>query len=204
MSTKTLLIVDDEFSIRRLLARILRKSGVQVITADSVATAEMLLLYNEVDLVLCDHEMPGEKGLSFLCRLKQQYPDMVRVLITGHADFAMTVEAINDAQVHYCISKPFETSEIQDLVTDLLGWGDKREAAPQRAFTQQQRADMRELAQHHPGIADVRRDTQGAVLLEDELDLDAPWPGDGDSDSRDAPSTGIIVFGDDFNRLIGA
>jgi len=204
MSTKTVLVVDDEFSIRRLLARILRKSGVQVISADSVATAEMLLLYNQVDLILCDHKMPGEKGLSFLRRLKLQYPDMIRALVTGNADFAMTVEAINDAQVHYCISKPFDTHEIQDLVTDLLGWGDKRAAAPQRPFTQQERADVRDLAERYPGIADVRRDTGGAVLLEDDLDADGPRPIDGDGGSRDAPSTGVIVFGDDFCRLIGA
>jgi len=204
MSTKTVLVVDDEFAIRRLLARILRKRGVQVITADSVATADMLLLYNEVDLVLCDYQMPGENGISFLTRLKKQYPEMVRALITGHADFALTMVAINDAEVNYCITKPFEAQEIQDLVTDLLSWGDHREAAPQRAFTQQQRADMDLLAEQHPGIAEVRRNTGGAILLEAELDLDAQWPREREDDSGDAPDTGVIVFGDDFARMIGA
>lgn len=185
-TAKTVLVVDDDFSVRRLLARILRKRGVQVITADSVATAEMLLLYNQVDLILCDHQMPRENGLSFLGRLRSQYPDMVRAVISGHVDFAMTMEAINDAQVHYCITKPFEISDIQDLVTDLLSWGAHWEEAPKRAFTQQCRVDMRKLAELHPGIADVRRDTKGAILFEDELDA------------------GVIVFGDDFARMIGA
>jgi DNA-binding NtrC family response regulator len=204
MTTRTVLVVDDEFSIRRLLARILRNQGVQVIAADTVATAEMLLLYNHVDLILCDHEMPGEKGLTFLRRLGERYPDMVRALITGHMDFAMTVEAINDAQVHYCITKPFEVEEIQELVTDLLSWGDRRHQAPGRAFTQQQRADLRILAEHHPGIADVRRDTRGAILLEGELAPDEDWPVAGDGGHRNAPDPGVIELGDDFARLIGA
>jgi DNA-binding NtrC family response regulator len=217
MTTKTVLVVDDEFTIRRLLSRILRQQGVQVITADSVATAEMLLLYNEVDLVICDQQMPGETGLSFLRRLREQFPEIVRALITGHVSFAVTVEAINDAQVHYCITKPFDVQEIKDLVADLLTWNDGREAAPRRAFTQAARQELRDLTECPPGIAEVRRVAGGAIGLGDS-DADADLFADADTGpsadagsgaargpgGRQVPDNGVILFDDDFIRMIGA
>lgn len=202
MNAKTVLVVDDEFSIRRLLSRALEGPGVQVITADTVSTAETLLLYSQVDLILCDYQMPGENGLSFLRRLKEQYPEMVRALITGNASFPLTVEAVNDAAVHYFVLKPFEVSELQELVSDLLGWSDRIEQSPPRAFTQQQRKELRSLAAKHPGIGEVRRDTAGAIVLDDENCADARLTTGEEWRQRDAPDTGVIEFGNDFLRML--
>jgi DNA-binding response OmpR family regulator len=60
MSLKTILVVDDEAAIRKLLTRALRRDGIEVITTDTAASAERLFEHRRVDLILCDDQLPGE------------------------------------------------------------------------------------------------------------------------------------------------
>ncbi len=143
MSVQTVLIVDDELNICRLLVRVLTKVGVRVLTADTAAAAEKLLLQNHVNLILCDHQMPGEKGLTFLGRIGDQYPDMVRTLLTGNSDFALTLESSNDNRVHHCITKPFEMDAIQKFVVDQLSRGVRQEPAQERDWRAAEQGDHR-------------------------------------------------------------
>jgi len=174
MKKSRVLIVDDDAQIRRLVARLLKIEGVVVMTAESTREAERLLEGGPVDLVLCDHYMPDENGLPFLQRAKKNYPDMTRVLVTGCGDAGVGLEAINKAQVQRCISKPFEATDLRAVVQELLaGRADTASgaaAAPRRAFTQQRAKELKHLDFDHPGISDVRRNTQGAIVIEDDLD----------------------------------
>ena len=204
MKTSTVLVVDDESAIRRLLMRLLRMEGVEVLTADSVTAAERLMLFNKVDLIICDYQMPGENGLQFLHRLKSSYPRMVRVLITGYADVQVTLEAINKVRVHYCITKPFDSAETRTTISELLTWQQGQQKAAPRAFTRQREAKMAELDAEHPGIGTVRRDTQGAILLDDDLDFfkqGDPWEDDMDRAPKAAPVS-RESFEDDFAKLL--
>jgi adenylate cyclase len=177
MSAQIVLVVDDEIAILRLTVRILRGRGYRVLTADSVAAAEKLLVQNPVDLVLCDHYMPGEKGLSFLGRIGEQYPDMVRTLVTGNTDISLTLEFGEDARVHHCLGKPYEMQELVEFVSNLLDGKDRR--------------------QHSP-------DMESAVLIEEEPAQDWNWPSNGKDDRRKTPDRGDIALEDDLTRLVGA
>lgn len=168
MENKTILVVDDEKPVRQVLARFLDRLGYQVLRADTVSAARHLLDYNTVDLVLCDYNMPGENGMSFLHKLKSSHPRVLRVLITGYGTLEMAVEAINQAQVHHFITKPFELDNIRTVVQELLDWSDRRQGPMPRAFTRKQHEVLASLRTNHPGIEQVDRNTQGAIVLGDE------------------------------------
>lgn len=170
MKKSRILIVDDDPQIRRLVLRLLKADGVCVMSAESTREAERLLEDGPVDLLLCDHFMPVENGLPFLQRMKKQYPGMMRVLVTGSGDVDVGLEAINKAQVQRCVPKPFEASELRATVRELLAWRTDAPSAPRRAFTQQRNKALKHLDFDHPGIADVRRNTRGAIVIQDDID----------------------------------
>jgi DNA-binding NtrC family response regulator len=132
MIPKTILVVDDEEAVRNLLKRALSGGGVDVLVADSVASAERLLEHHRVDLVLCDNQLSDEDGLAFLGRTKDQYPDMTRVLITGKLDHLFPVAEIDRARLDYCFLKPLEIAEMRHILTELLQGHLKPEAATPR------------------------------------------------------------------------
>jgi DNA-binding NtrC family response regulator len=165
MDSKTILVVDDEQTIRLLLNRVLKDEGVRVITTDSVTSAERVLEYNQVDLIISDHQMPGEKGLSFLHRVKKDHPQILRVLLTGHADLQVALGAINTAQVHYLLTKPFEVEELRGIIFDLLEWKAKRGQMPARPFTKQRHLLLSQLEAQ--GTRRLRSDGVSVIALRD-------------------------------------
>jgi response regulator RpfG family c-di-GMP phosphodiesterase len=195
--------VDDNPQIRRLVARLLRIDGIEVLTAASTRAAERLLAGGPVELLLCDQLMPEENGLPFLQRMKKRYPDMMRVLVTGCGDAGVGVEAINKAQVQRCVTKPFEGAELRATVRALLDRPAMRTGS-ERAFTQQRVKALKHLDFDHPGIADVRRNTQGAIVITDDFDDLTKTFDDWAQfeDSREI-KTHEDVLSEDFIKLIG-
>jgi len=80
----TVLLVDDEPNVLDGLTRVLRKEPYEILTANSAEEAATLLEDRSVDLIVSDEEMPGLSGTEFLGRAAQQYPDTVRLVLTGH------------------------------------------------------------------------------------------------------------------------
>ena len=91
----TILLVDDETNILKALHRLLRPEGYRILTAESGADALALLAKESVDLVVSDMRMPEMDGAVFLAKVRQTWPDTVRLLLTGHADMAQTVSAMS-------------------------------------------------------------------------------------------------------------
>lgn len=167
MNAQHVLIVDDEKSIQRVLQRVLAQVGCKVTTADDTASARRLLRYHSFDLILCDYLMPGENGLAFLQDMKREYPKTIRVMMTGNGDMQTVIEAINQAQVHFYFTKPFDFKTIRATVEELLGWAGRNEVAGDRPFTTRQRSELANLRSAHPGIDEVVRDRSGAIVLDD-------------------------------------
>ena len=73
-------------------------------------------------LALCDHRLPGTTGVDFLIELAQDEDtvDTRKVLVTGQADLADTVRAVNDASLDHYIAKPWDHDELLDVVTEQL------------------------------------------------------------------------------------
>jgi response regulator RpfG family c-di-GMP phosphodiesterase len=119
-ATLTLLCVDDETNILNALRRLLRPHGYRVLTAPSGAEGLEVIAATTVDLVLSDMRMPHMDGAQFLEQVKARSPDTARILLTGYADLASTVSAINKAEIYRYISKPWDDAVVLGVVRDAL------------------------------------------------------------------------------------
>ena len=121
MSTPfTILLVDDEINILKALNRLLRTDGYRLLIAESGAEALNLMAQESVDLVISDMRMPEMDGAIFLAKVRQNWPDTIRILLTGHADMVQTVAAINQGEIYRYIAKPWDDQELLILVRQAL------------------------------------------------------------------------------------
>jgi CheY-like chemotaxis protein len=111
-----ILVVDDEPDNLDLLYRTFRRDF-NVLKADSGITAlELLQQEGEVAVIISDQRMPEMKGTEFLSRTLPQFPDTVRIILTGFTDIEDLVEAINTGQVFKYITKPWDSGELKEVV----------------------------------------------------------------------------------------
>lgn len=110
-----ILVVDDEAHVRELLARWLREAGYECQSANGVSQALQILALGRVDLVTTDINMPEESGSDWVPRLRQAYPDMALVVLTGCDDARMAIQAFEDGVCGYLI-KPVSQAEFVDQV----------------------------------------------------------------------------------------
>ena len=105
-----ILVVDDERDILNSLNLVLGYAD-EFQAEISVATDGQMALEHldkkEFDLVLSDYKMPGMTGVELLSKVKEKYPNTIRMLITGYTDVAIAREAINEAHVHNYIEKRY-------------------------------------------------------------------------------------------------
>ena len=118
-----ILIVDDEQDVLDALLETLRrakefKSDIEMAKEGAGALAS--LEKHEFDLVISDYKMPGMNGIELLTAVKKKYPRTIRILITGFSDVNVAKEAINKAQVHHYIEKPWESAELRATVLGAL------------------------------------------------------------------------------------
>lgn len=107
----TILIVDDEVRGLESLARILNEDF-DVKTADNTIDAEKILEQEWVQIILCDQRMPGLTGVEFLKRVRVQWPDVIRMIISGYTDSDDIISAVNEAGVYQYITKPWHPDSL--------------------------------------------------------------------------------------------
>lgn len=121
-SSATILCVDDELNILSAMKRLFRPSGYRVITADSGAKGLELIEQEKgnINVVISDMRMPNMNGAEFLTAVRQKYPDIMRILLTGYSDMDSTVDAINDGQIYRYVSKPWNEVDLISCVKEAL------------------------------------------------------------------------------------
>ena len=92
----TILVVDDERNIRRTLRMVLEGAGFEVAEAESAEAGLLALDEFEVDLIILDIRLPKMDGMAFLREMLALDPELPVVLITGHGDVTMAVQAMKD------------------------------------------------------------------------------------------------------------
>jgi CheY-like chemotaxis protein len=111
-----MLVVDDEPDNLDLLYRTFRRDF-NVLKAESGMRAlEILQSEGEVAVIISDQRMPEMKGTEFLSRTVPEFPDTVRIILTGFTDVEDLVEAINSGQVYKYITKPWDPEELKAVV----------------------------------------------------------------------------------------
>ncbi|NJL39018.1 MAG: response regulator [Leptolyngbyaceae cyanobacterium RM2_2_4] len=111
-----LLVVDDEPDNLDLLYRTFRRDF-HILRAQSGKSAlEILAVEGEVAVIISDQRMPEMKGTEFLSKTVPQFPNTIRIILTGFTDVEDLVEAINAGQVYKYITKPWDPSELKAVV----------------------------------------------------------------------------------------
>ncbi|MCC3415021.1 MAG: response regulator [Microcoleus sp. PH2017_29_MFU_D_A] len=115
-----LLIVDDEPDNLDLLYRTFHRDY-KVLRAESgPAALEILAKEGEVAVIISDQRMPKMSGTEFLSLTAAQYPDVIRIILTGYTDVEDLVEAINAGKVFKFVTKPWDAEELRALVSQAV------------------------------------------------------------------------------------
>lgn len=174
MSPIRILMVDDEENILRALRRALAPEGYQVedFTAPQAALERARTV--PFDLVISDFRMPALDGVAFLQAFKEIQPDAARIIVSGQTDLEGLQAAINRAEIYRFISKPWEQYDLRTTIRQALAHRavelENRRLAD-RVRSQQTQLDeqgrlLDRLEKEFPGISDVRRTADGAVVLD--------------------------------------
>ncbi|MCW3078342.1 MAG: two-component system response regulator [Bacteroidetes bacterium] len=84
-----------------------------IYTAESAKDAKAILKENNIQIIITDQRMPDMTGIEFLESILTEYPDVIRIILTGFTDLETVIKAINKGQVYKYISKPFNTEELK-------------------------------------------------------------------------------------------
>lgn len=110
------LYVDDEPSNLVVFEAGL-KGDLPVLTASSGGRALALMQEHEVAVLLTDQRMPGMSGVELMSKVRAEYPDVIRMLVTAYSDVEAAIDAINHGHVHVYLRKPWEPVELKLALT---------------------------------------------------------------------------------------
>ncbi len=118
ISRPTLLLIDDDPTVLAALHRLFRPEDYRILTAASPAEGfEMLALY-PVEVILCDQRMPGMSGTEFLSKVKEMYPDTIRMILSGYAGLETVLDSINRGAVYRFYTKPWDDNALRASVRE--------------------------------------------------------------------------------------
>lgn len=104
---RTVLFVDDEVRLLRALERGLVREPYDKLFAESGEQALALLAEHEVHVIVTDMRMPEMSGLDLLRIVKQRYPHIVRIVLSGYTQVTTLLTAINQGEIYRFITKPW-------------------------------------------------------------------------------------------------
>ncbi len=153
-TTRKIMVVDDEKLLCRMLGRLLTKNGYGFIAANSVEEAKEHLEREEIDLVLCDVNMPGVSGIELASHIKTHYMDTAILMLTAIDDPGTAEDAI-DAGVYGYMVKPVKPNEVIINVRNALRMRDLEIA--NRRYLQ----NLENMVQHRSG--QLRKAMEGII-----------------------------------------
>jgi DNA-binding NtrC family response regulator len=121
MGTKeiSILYVDDE--INNLVAfKANFRRDYKIFTTENADEAMNFLRENKIQIVITDQRMPGKTGVEFLEEVIKEFPDPIRILLTGYSDIEVVIDSINKGQVFRYITKPFNDLELKMTIENAM------------------------------------------------------------------------------------
>jgi len=111
MDIKTVLFVDDEERLLSSLKRGLIDEPYKCLFANSGLEALELLSKNKVHVIVSDMRMPEMNGLELLRKVREKYPDIIRIVLSGYTQISTLLLAINEGHIFKYITKPWKLEE---------------------------------------------------------------------------------------------
>lgn len=118
MAESTVLVLDDDESLLVVLTLLIRREGFRAITAATAEEAFTLLEKERIAVAFVDQNLPDLPGIEFLRRVRQRWPDIVRIMLTASADARTAMSAINDGHVYRYMTKPWDNNELRVVIRD--------------------------------------------------------------------------------------
>jgi len=120
--TQTVLLVDDDPDILKLLEQVLRRDGYRVLTAANGRAGLELLTGDPVQVVISDLFMPEMNGIDFLKRVRKLYPGTVRIALSGYGELDDLIATINECAVFKFLAKPIALDALRDALRQAFLW----------------------------------------------------------------------------------
>lgn len=149
--------IEDDALVRRASVQSLQLAGFDVTGFESAEAAEKAIVADHAGVIVSDIRLPGASGLDLLAQCRERVPDVPVILVTGHGDISMAVQAMRDGAYDF-IEKPFAAERLIETV---------RRALERRELVLENHALRRELAVQNvvapriigrsPAIEQVRR-----------------------------------------------
>lgn len=111
----TILIVDDELMMRKLLEKILTREGYRILTAEDGQQALDIVKAEKVNIIISDMKMPNMSGFELLRAVKADYPEIGMIMMTAYGDTYTVKDALLLGADEY-ITKPFKSFEVSMIV----------------------------------------------------------------------------------------
>lgn len=109
-----LYVDDEENNLNAFKASFRRYFNIH--TALSAAEATAILSANEIHVLITDQRMPGTLGTELLAQVVKDYPDQIRILLTGFSDIDAIKDAINRGQIYHYLQKPWNDVELKETI----------------------------------------------------------------------------------------
>lgn len=114
-NVNNLLYVDDEPSNLEIF-KISFRRHFNVFTAESGIEAIEILRTNDINLLVTDQLMPGMTGTELLGKIKDEFPDLIKIILTGYTDQKTLIEAINVHGIFQYITKPYDFETLKSVL----------------------------------------------------------------------------------------
>jgi response regulator RpfG family c-di-GMP phosphodiesterase len=115
-SINVLYVDDEENNLVAFKASFRRYFNIY--TANSASEAEMILSKNTIHVLITDQRMPETLGTELLAKAAIEYPEQVRILLTGFSDIEALKDAVNRGQIFRYLSKPWNDDELKKTIED--------------------------------------------------------------------------------------
>lgn len=109
------LYIDDEVDNLNSFKAVFRREF-KVFIAESAKEGRKIMDANKIEVILTDQRMPDVTGVEFLASIKDEFPDCMRILVTGYSDLNAVIDAINKGEVYRYVSKPWENDDLKILI----------------------------------------------------------------------------------------
>jgi DNA-binding NtrC family response regulator len=164
-----ILVVDDEPQITDVMKQFLEMEDYEVLAAGSAEEALGMLRENVVDVIISDESMTGMSGTTFLGIVRSEFPDTIRILLTGLTDFDTAINAINIGEIYRFFTKPCNFKELRVTLKQAIQQKDLiNETRRLLVAYKQQSAMIRQLEKRFPGMTKIDKTRTGSIIIENE------------------------------------
>ncbi len=119
----TVMLVDDEPDNIMLLRRALRKTkGLNIVTANDgeEALQKVRELNGHLTLIVSDQRMPKMTGTEFMKIINNEYPNIMKIIVTGYSDVDAMIDGVNDCQLNYFLIKPVDVEDLKLIMSECI------------------------------------------------------------------------------------